>query len=554
MEARNGVCRMNFKLEGISGRGEVPTQVYGYVRENGRAKGVFLGNCNLAGPAVQFEYEMPQDNLGNSGYGLGDLRGLVLMTDKGEAYGSGWEEQPLRVEDIEFPEPAQSEEESRGRDRGEAGGEAGGESRGAARGEENLRGEAPEERLGERREESSLERPREENFRTGERRQTPEELLMEEFSEQPRESPAEALSAMPQEEAMGEAMEEFPGDFTGEPGDRVDRTGEPFGEKTTESPLSPGMGGTRGIRTRTSLEGRRAGGTGIVGEMENESGSGSIGRWGTGNETMGNRESGNETMGNRESGNGAMGNREAGNGTMNSWKNGNPDMDRRRIDNGNMDDRETGNEGMTGGETREQWNNRWENGKEAMSSPGRGTGNVNRRDTRETIDEWETGNEFRSSSEYGNRGMSRQENRNENMSREQEDNRQETGEMAGQSAALAQEESQPIFDGGILDCRKIMPYDFRRLGIREQGLLNNPFLRHGLNHYGHLLLGRREEDGRWILGVPGCYEKQEGMMAGMFGFPFFRECRTSGQSRRFGYWYRMIDLGRRQGNPTFRKS
>ncbi len=490
VEARNGVCRMNFKLEGISGRGEVPTQVYGYVRENGRAKGVFLGNCNLAGPAVQFEYEMPQDNLGNSGYGLGDLRGLVLMTDTGEAYGSGWEEQPLRVEDIEFPEPAQPEEESRGRDRGEAGGE----SRGTARGEENLWGEAPEERLGDRREESSLERPREENFRTGERRLPPEELPMEEFSEQPQESPAEVLSAVPQEEAMGEAMEEFPGDFTGEPGDRAGRTGEPFGEKTTESPLSPGMGGTRGIRTRTSLEGRRAGSTGIVGEMENESGSGSIGRW------------------------------------------------------------ETGNEGMTGGETREQWNNRWENGKEAMSSPGRGTGNVNRRDTRETIDEWETGNEFRSSSEYGNRGMSRQENRNENMSREQEDNRQETGEMAGQSAALAQEESQPIFDGGILDCRKIMPYDFRRLGIREQGLLNNPFLRHGLNHYGHLLLGRREEDGRWILGVPGCYEKQEGMMAGMFGFPFFRECRTSGQSRRFGYWYRMIDLGRRQGNPTFRKS
>lgn len=490
MEARNGVCRMNFKLEGISGRGEVPTQVYGYVRENGRAKGVFLGNCNLAGPAVQFEYEMPQDNLGNSGYGLGDLRGLVLMTDTGEAYGSGWEEQPLRVEDIEFPEPAQPEEESRGRDRGEAGGEA----RGAARGEENLRGEAPEERLGDRREESSRERPREENFRTVERRQTPEELPMEEFSEQPQESPAEVLSAVPQEEAMGEAMEEFPGDFTGEPGDRAGRTREPFGEKTTESPLSPGMGGTRGIRTRTSLEGRRAGSTGIVGEMENESGSGSIGRW------------------------------------------------------------ETGNEGMTGGETREQWNNRWENEKEAMSSPGRGTGNVNRRDTRETIDEWETGNEFRGSSEYGNRGMSRQENRNENMSREQEDNSQETGEMAGQSAALAQEESQPIFDGGILDCRKIMPYDFRRLGIREQGLLNNPFLRHGLNHYGHLLLGRREEDGRWILGVPGCYEKQEGMMAGMFGFPFFRECRTSGQSRRFGYWYRMIDLGRRQGNPTFRKS
>ncbi len=526
VEARNGVCRMNFKLEGISGRREVPTQVYGYVREKGIAKGVLLGSCNLAGPAVQFDYEMPQDNLGNSGYGLGDLRGLVLMTDTGEAYGSGWEEQPLRVEDIEFPEPVQPEEENRRRERGE----------------ESLRGGAPEERLGERREESRLERPREENFRTLERRQAPEELPIEEISEQPQESPAEAPSAMPQEEAIGEAMEEFPGDFTGEPGDRAGRTGEAFGEETTESPLSPGMGGTRGIRTRTLLEGRREGSTGIAGEMENESGSG-IGKWGTGNETMGNREFGNE----------AMGNREAGNETMNSWRNGNPEMDRRRIDNENMDGREAGNEGMTGGETREQGNNRWENEKEEMSSPGSGTGNVNRQDTREAIDEWETRNEFRSSSEYGNRGMGRQETRNESMSREEADNRQEAGEMAGQSAALAQEESQPIFDGGILDCRKIMPYDFRRLGIREQGLLNNPFLRHGLNHYGHLLLGRREEDGRWILGVPGCYEKQEGMMAGMFGFPFFRECRTSGQSRRFGYWYRTIDLGRRQGNPTFRK-
>ena len=42
VEARNGVCRMNFKLEGISGRGEVPTQVYGYVREKSDRSHVVL--------------------------------------------------------------------------------------------------------------------------------------------------------------------------------------------------------------------------------------------------------------------------------------------------------------------------------------------------------------------------------------------------------------------------------------------------------------------------------------------------------------------------------
>lgn len=43
-------------------------------------------------------------------------------------------------------------------------------------------------------------------------------------------------------------------------------------------------------------------------------------------------------------------------------------------------------------------------------------------------------------------------------------------------------------------------------------------------------------------GIPGFYERQEALMANMFGFPYFKE--TGGSSRqkqRFGYWYRFIE-------------
>ena len=94
-------------------------------------------------------------------------------------------------------------------------------------------------------------------------------------------------------------------------------------------------------------------------------------------------------------------------------------------------------------------------------------------------------------------------------------------------------------DNGITQCRRITPGDFRLLNRKDRGLLTNRFLRHGFSRYGHLLIGKGEEGGKYILVVPGIYESQEALM---FGFPYFKE--TGGQnshSRHFGYWYRIID-------------
>ena len=96
--------------------------------------------------------------------------------------------------------------------------------------------------------------------------------------------------------------------------------------------------------------------------------------------------------------------------------------------------------------------------------------------------------------------------------------------------------------------------DLRELPKKYWGLGNNSFLLHGFFNYRHLLFGKLA-DGNWFLGVPGVYERQERVMASIFGFigflPFvehqqedisleeqFFEKYTSGQQ---GIWYHVLD-------------
>lgn len=107
----------------------------------------------------------------------------------------------------------------------------------------------------------------------------------------------------------------------------------------------------------------------------------------------------------------------------------------------------------------------------------------------------------------------------------------------------AMEQEEVVFcDNSFSNCRKLTREDFGLLNRKDQGLLYNNFLRHGYGKFGYVILARREEDGAYILGIPGFYERQEALMANMFGFPYFKE--TGGNSRQnqqFGYWYRFIE-------------
>ena len=279
VESRDGMCRMQYKLSGVCADTDVPAKIYGYIRREESCEGVLLGECNLAGGNIQFEQEMTSQNIGGSLYSLENLCGLIILTDSGIMYGSGWDDKPIRLREILLPKEAMRQEEE-------------------------------------------------------------EEIAVEPVLEDEEMETAETEQAVQQE---------------------------------------------------------------IIEEEEN--------------------------------------------------------LEERAME------------------------NQEENFQEEPPEP----------------------------------------------------------QMAEQSVEKS-EEPAVFRDHAFCDCRKINPGDFKMLNRKDQGLLYNNFLRHGFSRHGFVILARREEDDQYILGIPGYYERQEALMANMFGFPYFKEAgRDRNGTQGFGYWYRFIE-------------
>ena len=77
-----------------------------------------------------------------------------------------------------------------------------------------------------------------------------------------------------------------------------------------------------------------------------------------------------------------------------------------------------------------------------------------------------------------------------------------------------------LFEEWDMQCIQLELKDLRSLPKKYWYLGNNSFLLHGFFNYRYLLLGRTAEE-RWFLGVPGVYQRQERVMAAIFGFPEF---------------------------------
>ena len=108
-------------------------------------------------------------------------------------------------------------------------------------------------------------------------------------------------------------------------------------------------------------------------------------------------------------------------------------------------------------------------------------------------------------------------------------------------AQHCEEAFDPFPDGSVLHCRKIHVNELYRLHPRDRGLQNNRFVAYSYQQFGFLLIGRLA-DGRYILGLPGGYDRQERFMAGTFGFPYFKESpKIELPKTRGGFWYRLIN-------------
>ena len=732
VEARDGKCRMNYRLQGIYGKEEAPCKIYGFVRKSDGCEGIYLGECDLAGDTVQFQTEVPDQGMGGTAYGLNDLSGLVMLTGDGIMYGTGWDDRPVRLEEIRLPR--MQEDRSRNADR------------------------APETN-------NNMQKEELETGPEAVQDELPEgvaaaEALME----------AEGPVALDDEEGslpLAEHSEETVNLFSGESPDdnleemdyRTDTTVEIETDSTDAGRAERGntMEGNR-AEAGNAMEGNRAEAVNAMERNRAEAGNAmERNRAETGNAMEGNRADGNNAMGgNRterenameadwEAGNNAVGGNRAEreNAIEADWEAGNNAVDGNRAGrNNSMDDtpwqgRYPSNTFRQGGmntpdRNREERSNssnaghrdwgyppvigrdnetsapdrRMEENRSNESSeteerrqamPSRTEGDpympprINERGTyfpqHYEEDEPETGQEERSEQRMEPVAPSRTENtvqpvmepsrsdmgqnrntavpnmgqnwdaavpnmdqdrnaampdmnQNRNTAMPDTDRNPDTtapdmerppyteeelyretidheifgrdqypdsemrieasgstdaaeqstwnpagdreedavnlleeldqdedairnmrqmekevtektvqnpeeGELHGQSAQAARQPAvfAPFSDGEIVDCRQITPAELRILARRDRGLMNNNFLRHGYYRYHYLLLGRRRDDGRYILGVPGVYDRQECLMAGMFGFPNFKAAKTQGKAAmpRFGYWYRLID-------------
>lgn len=104
-----------------------------------------------------------------------------------------------------------------------------------------------------------------------------------------------------------------------------------------------------------------------------------------------------------------------------------------------------------------------------------------------------------------------------------------------------------LFEEWDTKCIQLELKDLRSLPKKYWYLGNNSFLLHGFFNYRYLVLGRTAEE-RWFLGVPGVYQRQERVMAAIFGFPEFFAAGPGGERRggrepvnHFGCWVRYIE-------------
>jgi hypothetical protein len=117
----------------------------------------------------------------------------------------------------------------------------------------------------------------------------------------------------------------------------------------------------------------------------------------------------------------------------------------------------------------------------------------------------------------------------ERTMKEESTKEESMGEMIDVETAFASEENSYITQQetrkspAAVRVERIDINGIRQLPKKNHHLCNNSFLIHGYLNYHHLMRKEIKENGdvQLYLGVPGVYERQERMMALLFGFPKF---------------------------------
>lgn len=74
-----------------------PMKVYLYVRENGRMKGIYIGDIYVRKGTGDASFVLNSQSIENSAYGMRDVCGLIIYHNENKYFGSEWDDKPIEL-------------------------------------------------------------------------------------------------------------------------------------------------------------------------------------------------------------------------------------------------------------------------------------------------------------------------------------------------------------------------------------------------------------------------------------------------------------------------
>lgn len=101
VEARGNTCSMQIALKGVCRDASGSCKVFGFKREDGLLKGSLLAECPVRTGVVQEQLAFLRSSMGNAGYSLHELSGVIFQGDDQTMYGTQWDDEPMKMENFQ---------------------------------------------------------------------------------------------------------------------------------------------------------------------------------------------------------------------------------------------------------------------------------------------------------------------------------------------------------------------------------------------------------------------------------------------------------------------
>lgn len=98
VENRNGQCRIDVSLRNVCAADHDVHRVYMFVREQESLLGIPLGEIQCKNGVGVFSCTTNEDDIEGFGYGLEQISGMIVKSDHGKIYGTGWDDRSIGVE------------------------------------------------------------------------------------------------------------------------------------------------------------------------------------------------------------------------------------------------------------------------------------------------------------------------------------------------------------------------------------------------------------------------------------------------------------------------